>query len=122
MKAMNGSREQRYRAALRAACAAGADILGSGGSALDAVEAANVHMEDSGTFNAGLGSCLTAAGTIEMDAALMNGEDRGFGSVAGICGVANPVRVARAVIVRAPEGDLWVTRATAPGAARIVGM
>ncbi len=103
MKAMNGPREQRYRAALRAACAAGAAILRSGGSALDAVEAASVHMEDSGTFNAGLGSCLTAAGTIEMDAALMNGRDRGFGSVAGISGVANPVLVARAVMERTPH-------------------
>ena len=103
MKTMAGARERRYRAALRAACAHAASILRSGGSALDASQAACVHMEDSGTFNAGLGSCLTSDGTIEMDAAVMRGTDRGFGAVAGVEGVANPVLVARAVMERTPH-------------------
>ena len=103
MAGMTPAREQRYRAALRSACAAGADILDAGGTALDAVTAANVWMEDSGAFNAGLGACLTSGATIEMDAAVMNGADRGFGAVAAISGVANPVLVARAVMERTPH-------------------
>jgi len=103
MKVMGGEREGRYRTALRAATDVGAAVLRSGGSALDAVVAANVFMENSGAFNAGLGSCLTSDGTIEMDAAVMDGSDRGFGAVAGISGVANPVLVARAVMERTPH-------------------
>ena len=103
MPSMTSEREGRYRTGLRASCAAGASVLQAGGSALDSVIAATVAMEDSGVFNAGLGSCLTTAGTIEMDAAVMRGADRGFGAVAGITQVANPVTVARAVMDKTPH-------------------
>ncbi len=113
MKAMGGEREARYRAALRHACEVGGAVLRDGGSALDGVVAANVFMEDSGTFNAGLGSCLTAAGAVEMDAAVMNGTDLGIGAVTGISGVANPVLVARAVMERTPHCMLTAAGADA---------
>ena len=103
MKSMSDPREGRYRAGLRDATAAGAAILQAGGSAVDAVVAVNVHMEDGGVFNAGLGSCLTADGGIEMDAAVMDGRDRGFGAVAGVRGVANPVELARRVMLDTPH-------------------
>jgi L-asparaginase / beta-aspartyl-peptidase len=113
MKTMGGEREGRYRTSLRAACAAGASILEAGGTALEAVTQANVFMENSGAFNAGLGSCLTSGGTIEMDAAVMNGADRGVGAVTGIAGVANPVLVARAVMEKTPHCMLQGTGADA---------
>lgn len=48
-------------------------VLAAGGSALDAVEAALVSMEDDPSFDAGRGSCLNADGLIEMDASVMDG-------------------------------------------------
>jgi len=103
MKSMSDPREAKYRAGMRDACAAGAAVLSAGGSAMDAVVAVNVHMEDGGVFNAGLGSCLTSDGEIEMDAAVMEGRDRGFGAVAGVRGVANPVVLARKVMTDTPH-------------------
>jgi isoaspartyl peptidase/L-asparaginase-like protein (Ntn-hydrolase superfamily) len=55
-------------AGCRAALASGWAILEQGGSALDAVEAAVRLMEDDPTFDAGTGSVLTSAGTVELDA------------------------------------------------------
>jgi beta-aspartyl-peptidase (threonine type) len=40
-------------------------VLTAGGSALDAVQAAVVALEDDPVFNAGVGSSLTAGGTVE---------------------------------------------------------
>lgn len=49
------------------------EILKGGGSALDAVEAATVLLEDDPTFNAGKGSFLNEDGEIDMDASIMDG-------------------------------------------------
>jgi beta-aspartyl-peptidase (threonine type) len=49
--------------------------LSNGRSALDAVEAAVMVMENDPIFNAGKGSALTCRGTIEMDAGIMDGRD-----------------------------------------------
>jgi L-asparaginase / beta-aspartyl-peptidase len=102
MRSMGAGREQQYRDGLRAACLAGAAILKQGGSALEASIAANVWMEDSGIFNAGLGSCLTYDGEVEMDAAIME-KGRRFGAVASVSGVRNPVLLAQAVIENTPH-------------------
>lgn len=98
MNNMTDPRAARYRAGLRESAQAGVDLLQAGESALDAVVAATVVMEDSGVFNAGLGACLTSAGDIEMDAALMDGRDRGFGAVAGVRAVKNPILLSRHVL------------------------
>lgn len=103
MRGMTLEREAGYRAGLRAATAAGQRVLQAGGSALDAAVAAVVSMENGGVFNAGLGSCLTGDGTVEMDAAVMRGSDRGIGAVASIHAVANPVLLAREVMNETPH-------------------
>jgi len=59
------------RSAILAAVQRGADILRGGGSALDAVVATVVVLENDPLFNAGYGSVLTVAGRVEMDAAVM---------------------------------------------------
>ena len=105
MASMADGRERQYRDGLRAACAAGVGVLEAGGSALDASIAANVWMEDSGVFNAGLGSCLTMDGDVEMDAAIME-KGRRFGAVAVVSGVANPVLLARELIEHTPHALL----------------
>lgn len=85
---------------VRRACAAGWSILAAGGSALDAVEAAVRALEDDPTFNAGTGATLTAAGDVELDASIMDGETLRCGAVAVVKDVRNPVSLARAVMER----------------------
>ena len=115
--AMNAARADRYHAGLRRALEAGRDILADGASALDAVTAAVAALEDEPLFNAGRGAVFTAAGTQEMDAAVMDGRERRAGAVAGICGPKNPVMAARAVMEHSPhvlligEGALAFCRA-----------
>jgi beta-aspartyl-peptidase (threonine type) len=60
--------------------------------------AAVAVLEDHGEFNAGRGSALTALGTVEMDAAVAEGESGRAGAVAAVQGVRSPVRAARAVM------------------------
>ena len=101
--AFDSAQAPRYHSGLRRALAAGRDILADGGLALDAVTAAVVELENDPLFNAGRGAVYTAAGTHEMDAAIMDGRDRRAGAVAGICGPRNPILAARAVMERTPH-------------------
>src|SRR5215212_6909654 len=95
-------RDAEREAALRAGAAAAVDAahaeLAAGGSALDAVEAAVVALEEDPEFNAGRGAALTEDGRVELDASVMHGADRAAGAVAAVRGVRNPVRAARAVM------------------------
>jgi beta-aspartyl-peptidase (threonine type) len=100
---MTAERETLYHAGLRRALAAGRDILAGGGSALDAVSASVIALEDDPIFNAGRGACFTSAGTQEMDAAVMDGSDRRAGAVCGIFGPRNPILAARAVMEQTPH-------------------
>lgn len=95
---MPARQQAAYRAALRAALAAGQEVLQDGGRALDAVQAAIVSMERSPLFNAGRGAVRTRANTVELDAALMDGRTRRAGAVTGVSTVAHPIRLARAVL------------------------
>lgn len=88
--------------ALRSALSAGRSVLAGGGSALDAVSAAVVVLEDDEHFNAGRGAALTEAGTAELDAAVMTGAGDA-GAVAGCTSARNPVLAARAVMERTPH-------------------
>ena len=95
--------DRAIRAALDHALATGASILEAGGSALDAVEAAARELEDDPHFNAGRGSVFTYQGTNEMDAAIMDGRDRGAGAVTRVTATRNPVSLARAVMESSPH-------------------
>ena len=98
------------------AALAGWRILERGGSALDAVEAAVVELEDNPLFNAGTGSTLNRLGRIEMDAAIMEGKSLRAGAVAAVSGVKNPINLARRVmedgrhVMLAGEGALLFAR------------
>ncbi|WP_293940586.1 isoaspartyl peptidase/L-asparaginase [Sphingomonas sp.] len=95
--------EDRARVGLSAALDAGEAILASGGSSLDAVEAAARVLEDNPAFNAGRGSVLAADGRVELDAAIMDGRDRRAGAVAGLATTRAPVSAARAVMEHSPH-------------------
>jgi beta-aspartyl-peptidase (threonine type) len=88
---------------LAAAVEAGLSLLKAGGASLDAVETAIRILEDSGRFNAGLGSLLQLDGRCRMDASIMEGRELKAGAVAGIENVRNPIRGARLVLERTPH-------------------
>jgi len=77
-----------------------AELQGSGGASLDAVMAAVGSLEDAPYFNAGKGAALARDGSIELDAAVMDGATRRAGAVAGVTTVKNPIRAARLVMDR----------------------
>jgi len=83
---------------VRKAADLGYKILLEEGSALDAVEAAVVSMEDNPIFNAGTGSTLNLLGEIETDAAIMDGRTLRGGGVALLRNIRNPIRAARIVM------------------------
>ena len=83
---------------LKRALDEGFAILESGGTSLDAVEAAVVILEDDVTFNAGKGSVYTAEEKQEMDASIMTGELQTAGAVASVSTIKNPIKLARYVM------------------------
>ncbi|WP_025295453.1 isoaspartyl peptidase/L-asparaginase family protein [Sphingomonas sanxanigenens] len=100
---LTAAEDQGARAGLAAALDAGEAILAADGSALDAVEAAVRVLEDDPHFNAGRGSVFTFEGTIEMDAAIMDGATRDAGAVTSVTTARNPVSLARAVMEKSPH-------------------
>jgi L-asparaginase / beta-aspartyl-peptidase len=89
---------ERASAGLRAALAAGGDLLLAGGSALDAVVAAVRELERCEVFDAGRGAALDADGGVSLDAAVMEGEARRAGGVVGVARIEHPVDAALAVL------------------------
>src|ERR1700732_4377210 len=85
------------------ALAAGWSILSQGGSALDAVEAAVVVLENDPVFDAGFGSHLNLDGRAECDAIVMDGATLRAGPVAALQHVRNPIRLARKVLENCPH-------------------
>lgn len=100
---LSAADEQSIRADLERALETGRTILAAGGSALDAVEAAVVALEESPRFNAGKGSVYNAEGRHELDASIMEGKTRRAGAVAGVETIRNPVKLARAVMEQSPH-------------------
>ena len=76
----------------------GWSILVKGGSAVDAVEAAIMAMEDDETFDAGRGSFINQTGEIELDASIMSGNSLRAGAIAAVQNVRNPICLARKIM------------------------
>lgn len=90
--------EQAYFKGLQQALNGGFAVLEEGGSAVNAVKAAVVILEDDLLFNAGRGSVFTKKGVQEMDAAIMDGSNLEAGSVSGVRNVRNPAELATEVM------------------------
>jgi beta-aspartyl-peptidase (threonine type) len=91
--------EKQLRADLEQALRAGYEALQkSGGTGVDAVEAAIRVLEDSGRFNAGKGAVFNREGRVELNASVMDGKTKKAGAVAGLTRVKNPVSAARLVM------------------------
>ncbi|HET9164472.1 MAG TPA: isoaspartyl peptidase/L-asparaginase [Candidatus Angelobacter sp.] len=78
-------------------------VLEGGGTALDAVEAAIVCMEDDETFDAGRGSFLTRDGRVQLDALMMDGATLRAGGVGCVERIRNPIRASRLVLDKSPH-------------------
>ena len=91
--------EAEYRKALKESLDAGYIVLANGGSAINAVKASVVMLEDNVLFNAGRGSVFTHKGSHEMDAAIMDGNTLAAGAVAGVRNIRNPVELAEKVML-----------------------
>lgn len=95
---MTPAASERYKAGLSRALEAGHAVLAAKGSALDAVCAAVVAMEDMPLFNAGRGACYNTDEKHELDASVMDGATQRAGAVAAVSRIRNPVLAARAVM------------------------
>ena len=67
---------------MKKALLAGQAVLERGGSAMDAVTAAIMVLEDDPNFNAGKGAVFTADGFNKLDASIMDGSTKKAGAVA----------------------------------------
>jgi len=85
------------------ALTAGWSILHDGGSALDAIEAVIIVLEDDPIFDAGYGSHLNLDGHVECDAIVMNGATLRAGATATLQRIKNPIRVARKILEKCPH-------------------
>lgn len=94
----NPERIAAHRNALTQALQQGQAALGRGASALDIVEEVICLLEEDPCFNAGKGSVYTARKSHELDAAIMLGDGRRCGAVAGLSEVRNPIKLARKVL------------------------
>ena len=93
-----GDRHEAASEGCRRAALRGLAILAAGGSALDAAQAATRELEDEPSLNAGTGASLTRSGTIEVDAAIMDGATLRVGGVASLENCGRAIEVARAVL------------------------
>ena len=89
--------EKEYRYGLQKALQTGWEILQSG-SAIDAVEASVMELENNVLFNAGKGSVFTHEGKNELDASIMDGKNLKAGAAAFVRNVKNPVTLARLIM------------------------
>ena len=90
--------EKAYMDGLNQALEAGFAVLEEGGTAVNAVKASLVVLEDHVLFNAGRGAVFTKKGVQEMDAAIMDGQSLAAGAVAGVRNVRNPIELATEVM------------------------
>ncbi|MEP3226912.1 MAG: isoaspartyl peptidase/L-asparaginase [Parasphingorhabdus sp.] len=96
-------KDKEIRAALNAALTRGTEILKAGGSAMDAITATIIMLEDDPNFNAGKGAVFTWDKTNELDSSIMDGSDLSAGAVAGVTATKNPILLARAVKDKSPH-------------------
>lgn len=100
---LSDEKEQAIRETLSRALQAGHERLANGDTAVSAVEAAIIVLEDSPLFNAGHGAVFNSAGEHELDAAIMDGRSRNAGAIAGVSHIRNPILLASEVMTASPH-------------------
>lgn len=96
-------RAKQYYASLDSALTIGQKVIEQGGKGPEIVMAVINYFEGNPLFNSGKGATISAAGTFELDAAIMEGKDLSAGSVAGVKHVKHPINAAYAVKTNTPH-------------------
>jgi beta-aspartyl-peptidase (threonine type) len=103
-KTLNPKDKEMYLETLAKALTRGREAMQkAGGTSLDGVETAIRVMEESGLFDAGMGSVLDHDGHASLDAAIMRGDDHKAGAVADVTIVKHPISAARKVMECSPH-------------------
>lgn len=102
-ESLSAADEREIHGVLEQALRAGNARLKRGDSAVQAVTAAIVVLEDSPFFNAGRGAVFNHRGGHELDASIMRGSDRNAGAVTGVSHIANPILLAEKVMTDSPH-------------------
>ncbi|WP_127845643.1 isoaspartyl peptidase/L-asparaginase family protein [Psychroflexus aestuariivivens] len=110
---LSDSLQEAYHQKLEEAIKRGHLVLENGGTAMEAVQKSINILENSPLFNAGKGGVLNANGEVEMDASIMNGENKNAGAVAGVQRIKNPINLARDIMINSPHVMLSGTGAEA---------
>ena len=97
---MTDEKEAAYRKALQEALDTGYTLLEKGGTAIAAVLAATMSLEDNNLFNAGKGSVFAKDGSQEMDASIMDGRNLMAGAVSAVRNIRNPVELAYTIMTK----------------------
>ncbi|HRA11010.1 MAG TPA: isoaspartyl peptidase/L-asparaginase [Chitinophagaceae bacterium] len=97
-KDLTNELEAAYRKGLEDALKAGYALLEKGKTAVEAVLAATISLENNILFNAGKGSVFGKDGSQEMDASIMDGKNLMAGAVSAVRNVRNPVELAHAIM------------------------
>ena len=97
-KDLTNELEAAYRKGLDDALKAGYALLEKGKTAVEAVLAATISLENNILFNAGKGSVFGKDGRQEMDASIMDGKNLMAGAVSAVRNVRNPVELAHAIM------------------------
>jgi L-asparaginase / beta-aspartyl-peptidase len=95
--------EASYKKGLEDALNVGYALLEKGQSALEAIKAAVVSLEDNILFNSGKGSVFAKDGSQEMDASIMDGKNLMAGVVSAVRNIRNPVELAYTVMTQSPH-------------------
>lgn len=95
--------EQAYRSSLSLALERGRTLLESGADAVDVVVEVITLLEDDSLFNAGRGAVMTADGTHELDASIMDGTSQNAGAAAKLRTIKNPIKAARLIMDESPH-------------------
>ncbi|MFN8291961.1 MAG: isoaspartyl peptidase/L-asparaginase [Chitinophagaceae bacterium] len=97
---MTDEMEAAYKKGLQEALDAGYALLAEGKTAVEAVKAAVISLEDNILFNAGRGSVFGNDGRQEMDASIMDGSNLMAGAVSAVRNIRNPVELAYTIMTK----------------------
>lgn len=90
--------EGLYYSALETVLRIGERKMQETGDGVEVVRSVINYFENNPLFNAGIGATVSAEGSFELDACIMQGKDLSAGAVAGLRHVKHPIEAANAVM------------------------